>query len=186
MSANRGFTIIELMVVISIIIALAGLILPTVTYFRKVAEIAATKDLVMGVASAVSYYQQREVLVPALAVPGLPPQQIRRYWDFNLESPQQPKYDYILDGDPDLDPGFSVSDRGAARNVSYRGFLGMTGHAVPRRHVDAFSRLVDSWKRPLHIRFAMRTYGSAWYGIWSDGPDGREGTPDDIKSWSDE
>ncbi|MBA3707312.1 MAG: type II secretion system protein [Planctomycetes bacterium] len=182
---NRsGFSLIELMLVIGVMIALAGMVVVTIPYFKKQAELAATRSLVNGISAAVSYYRPGEALVPA-SPPDLPTQKIRRFWDFNLAT-TTPFQDGLLDGDPDMDPTFTAADRLAARLVGYRGFLGQSGHAVPTRHCDRNGCVIDSWKRVLHIRFAANTYGSSGFGVWSNGPDGIEGTKDDIKSWTDE
>ena len=49
---------------------------------------------------------------------------------------------------------------------------------------------VDAWGRPLHYELLPAAAGGGaateTVHIWSDGPDGRSGTADDIKNWSDE
>lgn len=40
----------------------------------------------------------------------------------------------------------------------------------------------DSWGRPYHYRYPG-VNNPVSYDLWSDGADGREGTPDDIASW---
>jgi len=52
---------------------------------------------------------------------------------------------------------------------------------------------VDAWSRPLHYELqqaAASGTGTSSSGpvihLWSDGPDGQNGTADDIKNWSDE
>jgi prepilin-type N-terminal cleavage/methylation domain-containing protein len=184
MMQRRGFSLIELMIVIAVMAALAGMVVVTVPYFKKSAEISASRTLVNGIASAISYYRPGEILVPK-SLPDLPAEKIRRFWDFNRLA-AAPFQDGLLDGDPGLDPAFTASDRIAADLVGYRGFLGQTGHAVPTRHCDRYGRVIDSWKHVLHVRFAADTYGASNFGVWSDGPDGIEGTKDDLKSWTDE
>jgi prepilin-type N-terminal cleavage/methylation domain-containing protein len=190
---RAGFTLMELLVVITIILAIAGMLIPSISYFRRQMNESATGSLVRSVAAAITTYPKRDVSVPnppvtvppTLPDPGLVNLRKRRLWDFNsgsdLTSP--PVYDRILDGDPDLDPGFAPVDSTAARFAGYRGFLGMTGMAAPKGNVDAEGRLLDNWKRFIHISFSADAYGSAWFGVWSNGADGLEGTADDICSW---
>lgn len=40
---------------------------------------------------------------------------------------------------------------------------------------------VDAWKKPLN--YASPGDHNKDYDLWSNGPDGKEGTPDDIKNW---
>lgn len=181
--ARVGFTVMELLVVVTVIIALAGMIIPSISFFRRQANESATGTLVRSIAAAITAYQKTEISVPSRGMAGLTNGKIRRMWDFNIQSEAAPVFDYILDGDPNLDPGFSATDKQAALNCGYRGFLGTTGIAVPKGNIDAQGRLVDSWKNLLRIRFASETYGSTWFGVWSNGADGKEGTADDICSW---
>ena len=42
--------------------------------------------------------------------------------------------------------------------------------------------LRDSWNQEFHYR-APGEFNEEGYDLWSDGPDGKEGTEDDIKNW---
>jgi type II secretory pathway pseudopilin PulG len=185
-AGESGFTALELLVVVLVILALFGMLFPAVSYARNRSAKRSVAALVVGIAAAIQSYPRASVTVPAKGVPGLIDGQMRTYFDFNLGSSGTPTNDFILDGDPDLDPGFTAEDRLAAKHVGYRGFLGTTGTSLPKSFVAADGRIVDVWRNPIHIRFAVRTYGSASFGVWSDGPDRSEGTADDIRSWSDD
>ncbi len=174
-STRAGVTLIELLVIVATIAALAALTLPAVGYAQRRARANGTAELVLAVAAAIASYPQREVSVPARGVFGLKEGQVRRLWDFDRDG--------VLDGEPSRDPGFEPLDRTAAGHVAYRGFLASTAIAVPGRHVDPEDRVIDAWRRPLRIAFAADAYGSTGFGIWSDGPDGIEGNDDDLRSW---
>lgn len=48
--------------------------------------------------------------------------------------------------------------------------------------IENKDKLLDPWNHPYRYRFpgVKRPYG---YDLWSDGPDGKEGTADDIGNW---
>lgn len=174
-SVRRAVTLVELLVIVATIAALAAMTLPAIGYAQRRARANGTSELILAVGAAIASYPQRQVSVPARGERSLKDGAVRRLWDFDQDG--------ILDGDPAKDPGFAELDRTAAGHVAYRGFLASTGVAVPGRHVDAEGRVVDAWRRPLRIAFAADAYGSTGFGIWSDGPDGIEGNDDDLRSW---
>ncbi|MBA3708541.1 MAG: prepilin-type N-terminal cleavage/methylation domain-containing protein [Planctomycetes bacterium] len=183
MIRQRAFTILELLVVILVISALMGMLFPAVHWYRDQAIKKTTAAMMAAISAAIISYRRESIVVPALGNPALVDDQTRRLWDFNIGSCTSPTFDYILDGDPELDPGFSASDRAAAKNIGYRGFLATSGASLSKAVVAPDGRLMDPWKRPIHIRYATGAYGAANFGVWSNGPDGVEGTEDDIRSW---
>jgi prepilin-type N-terminal cleavage/methylation domain-containing protein len=65
----------------------------------------------------------------------------------------------------------------------YRGFYDMCQPSIDKRFINSKHQPIDSWKQPLRIAYAANTYGSAWFGVWSAGPDLTDETADDIQSW---
>ncbi|MBN1344489.1 MAG: type II secretion system major pseudopilin GspG [Phycisphaerae bacterium] len=52
-------------------------------------------------------------------------------------------------------------------------------------YLDNENMLKDPWDHEYHYRFPGEI-DEKTYEIWSDGPDGEEGTEDDIKSWTED
>ncbi|MBA3683920.1 MAG: hypothetical protein H0W72_01565 [Planctomycetes bacterium] len=170
-SAPRtGFTLLELLVVMLVIIALAGLGLATYTAVQTKAKIDASRMAVMAVSSSLARQLKSVVVCGSIANPTM-----RQYWDWNGDT--------LVDGAPDLDPAFDVAARADATANNYLGTLASARIAIPRGQVDAFQRPLDAWKRPLRIAIASNIYGASPYGIWSTGKDGIDGTADDLTSW---
>jgi hypothetical protein len=67
---------------------------------------------------------------------------------------------------------------------SYAGFLAMTGFDAPGWAAGPARQVIDHWNRPLHLAWSARAYGAHGFGVWSLGPDGGDGTGDDITSWT--
>lgn len=177
-----GFTLVEMLVVLVVIAALLGTILPLLWISMRKASVGSTRTLMSGILAQISTYRSREVTVIGGGDSGLPAEQLRRLWDFDRGDAG--RSDGILDGDPERDPGFAEDDRAAARVAGYRGFVLTSGATVPSRNLDRTTgRVIDAWRNPLRIGFSAERYGMQGIGIWSLGPDGKHGTADDIQSW---
>ncbi len=249
-----AFTLLELIVVISVMAVLASMGFASWKYIKRQVDIGATQTLVQAVASAMTNYGPKTFswydMAPPVAPSTLPTvvtplkQHVAFLWDLNspnvvkppsygsTNSPDLPlnghlagvnlKYDSI-DGTPP-DPtkpndtsksaggGGITTDTGEPRdnrdgwlpNASffgngvgggsatyyglwfsgYRGFYDMCQPSIDKHFINSKHQPVDSWKQPLRIAFAANTYGSAWFGVWSAGPDLTDLTADDIQSWT--
>ena len=158
--ARRGFSLLELLIVVAVLVGLMGLSLPVYFSVIKGMTTQRTRALVQAVAAAIATYPSTTISIPGVGV--------RRMWDFDGDG--------ILDGDPAK--SFVGLNCTQAADAGYRGFLIMTGTALEKRHLEAGGtlRLVDGWKQPLRISFAAGgadpTYGPTGVGIWSFGKSG--------------
>jgi prepilin-type N-terminal cleavage/methylation domain-containing protein len=159
--ANRGFTMVELVVVLGIILALAGLGFPVMRSVLEASKRDATKAMVTAVATMIAdkgptgEFHANGILIR------LP------LWDIN--------HDGILDGT--LISNGSVGDVYDANSINsvvspspslsltqvqqglatlgYDGFLRTTGFTVKPKQIEATTgRLLDPWKHPLRYAFA--------------------------------
>jgi prepilin-type N-terminal cleavage/methylation domain-containing protein len=165
---SRGFTLVEILLVIAIIAALMGLSLPLFTMIRNNSRAKSTTWLVQALASAIATYPRGTTL--RLNGGGT-----RYLWDFNADG--------ILDGDPARDEAFTSSARSEALSAHYDGPAATLGVAIPRAHLDAQGRILDGWGRPLRLRYSVDDYGPTGVGVWSCGKDGVSGNADDLRSW---
>lgn len=182
---RRAFTLIEMMIVITIIAALSAMSYAAYQRVLVSGKNSGTKQLLDGIAATIATYPRDSITVQ-VSGSGLVKtggqEQIRRLWDIDL--------DQVLDAMPNA-PGAPTTLNNAPDG--YPGFLRMTGMAVPKWAVEAMSLQVrDAWGNPIHIRFgAGRTQsGVGSWNLWSVGPDGIDGvtdptaiTTDDICSW---
>jgi len=188
-----GFTLLELLIVIGVMMTLAGISFPIYLHMRVKAKLASTRVLVETVATAIANYQQTywTVVIPAAGpIPAQP--RVGHLWDMN-SGVTMIVGDGILDGYVGPGPTATATNDGpfdpALIATGYTGFLNMTQAPIAKRNVNAMGQVIDDWKNPLHIGFsgsatsAAINYGPSGVGIWSLGPDGVTGTPDDICSW---
>ena len=191
----RAFTLMELMVVISVIILLAGMGFPAYSYIRLQSEKRATTAVVNAVASAISIYQMNTWTFTT--APGNK-QRVQYLWAMKTGPDAKDKDGnatgfYTIDGQPAAAPDATHDgpfDQGLIGS-GYSGFYFMTQTSIPKRFVNKKKQVTDAWGQPLRIAFAANTYGAAWYGVWSPGLDGTDHNPDsggsanadDICSW---
>lgn len=164
-----GFTLIETLMVLALIMALSAVLLPTLFHVRRSSQVKATAGLVRAVSAAITAYPLRDW---TWRDPNDSSLRSKLLWDLDD--------DHLVDGDPALAPGAFPA---GAQAAGYRGLLAMAQPPLGKQYVDAQRRVVDAWRRPLRIHFAIDTYGSSWFGIHSVGPDGLDATGDDIRSW---
>ena len=203
---NGGFTLVELLVVIGIIAALAGLLLPTISYVRTRADKNETIARIEVLKSALSHYETEFGDYPpsSLSQMGIPTngqadgiESLLRVLSTQIGT--GPYYEPDTDHLRNVDSDRLLNDF----NRSYMGSL------------ELFE-LIDPWGSPLvylhnrdydnpqrsgrYLQFELDQltviqaardetiqsyHGYQQYQIWSFGPDGENnnGTGDDITSW---
>lgn len=175
---RHAFTLIEMLVVVAVITALAGMSYPVLVSIRNKADISATTQLVSTVATAIESYQIKTITCKD----GV----LRHAWALFQDSTKPDE----IDGDPRLySAAHSQYAVVTARSPSwYLGLVYMTGFNVPSKTgLTDVGQLKDRWGKPLHIAWAAHTYGSSDFGVWSTGRDAVLTPPgtaaDDICSW---
>src|SRR5689334_21948651 len=88
-----GFTLLELMIVVTVIIALAAIGFPVWNNERHKAEVGATRELVHAVATAIQNYPEK--MWHTYVETRTPKEKIYRLWDINGDG--------YIDGTPSLD-----------------------------------------------------------------------------------
>ncbi len=179
--ARPGFTILEMLVVIAVILALAGMSYPVMASLRAKADISATTQLVQAVAAKI---QDVHVTAVTGADGNLYPA-----WAMGTIAPLAGDADQLadpamIDGDPRLyAAGTTLASRA---KPSYTGFIDMSGIPLATGQVNALRQVIDRWHRPLHIAYAAHVYGAMSFGVWSSGRNKNLGGPidsDDLCSW---
>ena len=185
--ASRGFTLVELLVVISIIIVLAAMSLGGVQIATKRAKTLQTQSDAMALQQAIEQYYQEYSKLPGL---GATSDEIQTRGEAGVELLT------ILLGKED-DTGTMQNPRKLAflnvkesRNAKKGGLVYSNGGAGGQ--IDG---LYDAWGQPFNVRLdndyegeipdpiiqgnVVRNRNSL---VYSFGPDGRLGT-DDVKTW---
>ena len=163
---TTAFTLIELLTVLAIIAILSGIVMAAVPALQRQSRLKASQMLVASVAMAIQAYPSAifTVWTPVAAGGGGTDYAAASFqlWDWNGDG--------ILDGRPDLEPGTAAPLIAAATKAGYVGFLDSNLASMPASSVEsATHRIVDSWRRPLHIAFAAGHYSGGNVGIWSLG-----------------
>ncbi len=153
-AVRPGFTLIEILIVTSVIAILTGMGIAVAHVLRKNAQEQGTRQLIDTVALAMRQYGRETWWVPSA-------DRNIRLWDWN--------HDRILDGDPTTET-VTPSAPTAAQVVAsgYRGVIALTTLDLPKNSIETPTlRVLDAYKKPLQIFFAASTYREDAWGICS-------------------
>jgi type II secretory pathway pseudopilin PulG len=154
----------EMLIVILVIGILVGLAYPVAIGLLGEQKGKATQTLVSTVSAAIASYGTHVQLRSG-----------ERLRLFDMDG------DGEVDGSPAKDLDASVRDK--AIEAGYGGPLIHLGINFLPKQVNPRKQPVDAWQRPLRIAFGSAVYGANRVGVWSLGPDGKQGTDDDLTSW---
>lgn len=190
-SHRGGFTLIEILLVISVIVLLAGIALPAWSYIAEKGKVNSTRAMIDGLITVIQD-DDRPIVVTVPAANGIRPT-AHRMWDLDNNG--------IVDGAPDRDPDFAntVSPTDLALNAALTGSETATYETLAAKldydgiHTldltyresmldNSTGRLVDAWGQDLRIDFDANKYGTVGLGIWSLGADPDDDS-DNINSW---
>lgn len=185
---RAGFTLVELLVVCSVIVALFAIGYPIMTMARANAMKSGTVSLVEGVAAAIATYGTRSWSFDDGGT-----RRTVMLWDLNAATTDryQGESGYgEIDGHPDHGETLPA----AVKLSGYVGLLDMAQPAVRPESVNEKRQIVDAWGEPLLISYPdieglsgadlqaeLLRFGTDGFQVWSKGPDKSPGTADDIR-----
>lgn len=160
---RNGFTLIELIIVITIIMALMGLVLGVAMALQRRSARSATQAMVTTIAADLRRIKEQQNW-PTLF-------DGRLLWDLNKDG--------LLDGFAEKD-SYGVTQTTEVFKLPYVGYIRASGYTGRK---DAMGHPLDAFGSPLRVGFSVSVYGNEGWGVWSDGPDRNPQTADDIFSW---
>jgi prepilin-type N-terminal cleavage/methylation domain-containing protein len=200
---NTGFTLIEVILVVAVLLALFAIGFPTLSHLMRRGDIASTSGLVGSVASTIAAYPQQMTISydhddddadddgrkdsdPLVAATPRK-QRVLQAWDVNAsaDGAEDAPGDEFIDGRPALvaDATHDGPYWHAVLDHPYSGFIAMTHFPASRRfQVNERGQLIDRWRQPLRLIYSGEHYGASGFCVTSAGPDRLFDTEDDIAS----
>jgi hypothetical protein len=171
-----GWTMIIILVLCLLLVAIA-IGFPIWGMISGRVKVNATDALVRAVATAITTYQIKTWTWNE----GTTSEPIMRsYHLFDLNHDNQIDGYAAVTASPTLDGGFPT----AVIASGYTGFVDMAKPHIKKSFISPQGIPIDAWGRSLRIAFAAKVYGTQAFGVWSVGPDGVNGTADDLQSWT--
>ncbi len=170
-----AFTVIEMLIVISVISILAGILLPAIHSAQKKAKIAKTQAVIDSITIALKQYQTDFGAYPSADIPGV-----------SGETSAECAYYYTAatfvagENSNEISAGPYMEFRQKDRKSTSR-TADLLGDGTSN---DTLYQVIDSWGNPL-IYTQPGTNNSSSFDLYSYGPNGTAGgsPDDDIKNW---
>lgn len=182
---REGFSLVELLICIGVIAALAGISYAAFGPTKAAAQIKRTTQLVQAVAAQIAASGAQTTTVQLGGR-----DRVVHLWNVDRQDESGAVVDLEIDGDPQL--GWIPAVAGMAVPATYRGLANGVEVAWPKGSVAANGQLIDAWGEPLRVDFNQAHFAPSRVGIWSKGPDREsdrtqpETLQDDIVSWNQE
>lgn len=182
-SASRGFTLVELLTVVTIILILSGLVLGVSSFVQRKAAVDKAKTQMETFNLKITEYKNDAGgLLPVTTNEDLEARSgliIYRmlYGDgIGADGVAGTADDGALDGRPDAGANVYLADLDPYNNKAQ--MIDKKGGAIP-------VEVVDPWGNPWRFRNQKGDpdQENPDFDLWSYGPDGKNGTADDIKNW---
>ncbi|MBI1871650.1 MAG: type II secretion system protein GspG [Chlamydiae bacterium] len=174
-----GFTIIEMLVVISVIAILASILLPALSSAQKKAKITKTQTMIDTITVALKQYRTDFGDFPPTTIPG-------------VTGPVSAECLYYYTAATFVAGSSNSNIISTGPYMEYRAKdLGTTGDTAnvdgSNSAVEALYRVIDPWGNNLQY-IQPGTHNTSSFDIYSYGPDGQTGigedkTKDDITNW---
>jgi len=192
-SPNRlGFTLVELLVVISVMAVLAGILLPVIAVVRRAASNANTEGLIARIETACATYRQEQQVYPPDYVPA-GKELYYEYTNINVGGFQK-TFDPSSEALPPEALYYYLTNPFVASKAAYLQVL--AGGETADYNKNRLPEIVDSWGRPIlynrakfvgttAFNYAEDTDGKPWHNkdsfdLYSLGPDGTTNGKDSI------
>lgn len=173
-AVRRGFSLIELLIVLAILVLLASLVAPRLLGSREQANIDAAKTQIKMLQGPLEMY--------SLAMGGYPTTE--QGLKALIEAPSA---DSAVGGEDEFGDGEDLADLGADEEgdgLDEEGGGSNSNWKGP--YIKAEKVPVDPWGSKYRYEFPGQNNTLGEPDIWSIGPDRKDNTEDDITSWSGE
>ena len=196
---GRGFTLVELLVVMGVIAILMTLLVPTLHAIRRQNAVTRAKALIMGVGNALGTYRQWYRTYP-------PDQGIGTHAELNKSAECLV---YYLSGNtiaystaspppnyPWLHTLFADSTAGGNGRKSWKSFYQFKENMLADYDEDKVPELIDPWRKRYVYNVGTHTDGDFnqngapahnkdMFDLFSPGADSKYGNKDDVRNWDD-
>lgn len=162
---RQGFTLIEILTVVTILVVLAGLLLPAINGSIKKAQVSNAREAVRQLATAFDTYYQEFGRWPTNNAVGVS----TAYIDFDIRT--------NLFANTSSITFYDISSKDVISNASGI-FIGDPWKAAYKCRLDVGYTGSVANPDPSGVTPVRRSVL-----IWSLGPDGKTNTPDDIRNW---